>query len=105
MDMKEKHDQKRYRVNIIAGFAYEIEAADEKMAEVKAYEMFSDDVYDCVGTVYRDYADVYEIGNGVMVHTADDKPQTNADRIRAMSEEELAKFFNADWINQPVEEV
>lgn len=37
--------------------------------------------------------------------TADDKPQTNADRIRAMSDEELAKFFNSEWLKQPVEEV
>lgn len=71
MDMKEKHGQKKYRVNIIAGFVYEIEAADEKMAEVKAYEMFSDDVYDCVGQIYRDYADVYEIGNGWVAKVGD----------------------------------
>lgn len=58
--------------------------------------------------------------------TADDKPQTNADRIRAMSDEELAKFIktiktraalckaaknndafeelcSAEWLKQPAE--
>ena len=44
--------------------------------------------------------------------TADDKPQTNADRIRAMTDEELAHFlawhwnkkdYGLEWLKQPVE--
>ena len=44
---------------------------------------------------------------------ADDKPQTNADRIRAMTDEELAHFlawhwnkkdYGLEWLKQPAEE-
>ena len=45
--------------------------------------------------------------------TADDKPQTTADRIRAMTDEELAHFlawhwnkkdYGWEWLKQPAEE-
>ena len=44
--------------------------------------------------------------------TADDKPQTNGDRIRAMTDEELAHFlawhwnkkdYGLEWLKQPAE--
>lgn len=55
----------------------------------------------------RAFNDGYEKGKAdaeaYMLHCGDtDEPQTNADRIRAMSDEELAEFFAQQKYRKPV---
>ena len=58
-------------------------------------------------TVTVDHVDAKPFGNGLDVcpvcgkPTTFGKPQTNADRVRAMTDEELAAIFTSGWYDGP----
>ena len=74
------------------------------------------DCKDCVGfdeckTTGRTVE--FAVDDGVCLDFDERKPQTNADRIRAMTDEELAHFlawhwnkkdYGLEWLKQPAEE-